>query len=683
LVFMQYRETSEGRKPMNMKVVDTGYGLERFTWVSQGTPSAYEAVFGPVVKELKSITGAISDSTILKEYAKVAGMTNAKTANDVRMIREKTADRIGISYDRLMEVIGPLEEIYVVCDHTRALAFMLNDGVVPSNVREGYFARLLVRRGLRSIRSLGLDLSLAEIVGKQIDYFSPSFPELAENREDIMKLVGVEEGRYYETLERGRALVQRLTRDLQPGEKFSTDKLIELYDSHGLNPEIVKEFTTAPVDIPDNFYMQVAKRHEQVEKEELAQDNLPVDLPETRMLYYDDPEMMEFAATVVGHVDGGIILDQTAFYPEGGGQESDTGNIDTYEVMKAVKIRNTIVHYLEGGAQPQVGKRVAGKVDKERRLALTRHHTAAHIINGVARKMLGGHVWQAGAHKSEEEGRLDITHYENLSPQEKEDLEVGANKVVLDDLKVNIQFMPRDEAERQFGFRLYQGGAVPGKIIRVVDTKGLDTEACGGLHCSRTSKVGPIRILRTKRIQDGVVRIEYAAGMAAVKGMQQDKATVDQLSERLNVPREQLLPTAEKSLDDLREQRKKIDSLTSQYNEIIADSLLSKACQVNDVRVVIHLIGENEDPTAISLALTSKPKVLAVVGWVDGTPKMFVSRSSDLDIDCRPILKEIMKQVGGGGGGKKDFAQGGGGSAPKLQEAMEKAPEIIQKMLSK
>ncbi len=239
---MQYRDS--GRKPEHSK---GGYdnGLEEIYWVRR---AASAMTRGSVhVKELKSITGAISDSTILKEYAKVAGMTNAKTANDVRMIREKTADRIGISYDRLMEVIGPLEEIYVVCDHTRALAFMLNDGVVPSNVREGYFARLLVRRGLRSIRSLGLDLSLAEIVGKQIDYFSPSFPELAENREDIMKLVGVEEGRYYETLERGRALVQRLTRDLQPGEKFSTDKLIELYDSHGLNPEIVKEFTTAPV----------------------------------------------------------------------------------------------------------------------------------------------------------------------------------------------------------------------------------------------------------------------------------------------------------------------------------------------------------------------------------------------------------------------------------------------------
>ena len=138
--------------------------------------------------------------------------------------------------------------------------------------------------------------------------------------------------------------------------------------------------------------------------------------------------------------------------------------------------------------------------------------------------MLGNHVWQSGAHKGVDEARLDITHFENLTDEQRAQLERRCNEVVLEDHPVEIKFMPRDEAEEKFGFRLYQGGVVPGKIIRVVNTTGVDVEACGGLHCDRTSRVGPIRILRTRRIQDGVVRIEYSAGVAAVNGMQADKA---------------------------------------------------------------------------------------------------------------------------------------------------------------
>ena len=186
------------------------------------------------------------------------------------------------------------------------------------------------------------------------------------------------------------------------------------------------------------------------------------------------------------------------------------------------------------GPTPKVGDTVRGHIDIERRLQLMRHHTAAHLINGCARNLFGNHVWQAGAHKAVEEARLDITHFENLSVQQRDQLERDVNKVVLEDLKINIGFMQRDVAERLYGYRLYQGGAVPGKIIRVVEVVGLDAEACGGLHCSHTGMVGPVRIRRTHRIQDGIVRIEYTAGMAAVREMQKDKDIVENLVERLN-----------------------------------------------------------------------------------------------------------------------------------------------------
>jgi alanyl-tRNA synthetase len=681
LVFMMYRDTPDGRKPMDMTVVDTGYGLERMTWVSQGVSSAYEAVFGPVVTWLKDLAKVSPDERVLTEYSKVAGSTNMRTAADVRRIRETTAERMGISYDELMGTIAPLEDIYVICDHSRALMLMLNDGVVPSNVRDGYFARMLVRRALRSIRSLDLDLRLAEVVGRQIDYFQDIFPELVENREDILKLVQVEEDRYFETLGRGRQLVGRLVNGLGKGEKLPLEKLVELYDSHGLNPEIAKEFAPERIDVPDNFYMQVAARHERPEEEVSEVKERPESMPETRLLYYEDPELTEFEATVLEEIDGGVVLDQTAFYPEGGGQEWDLGILDGKRVCRVIKIKTTVVHFLEGG-NPPIGSKVRGSIDLERRQQLMRHHTAAHLINGVARGLFGNHIWQAGAHKAVDQARLDVTHFENLSTEQRDRLEREVNGVVLKDLPISIQFMPRDEAEAKHGYRLYQGGAVPGKIIRVVDVKGLDAEACGGLHCSHTGMVGTVRIARTKRIQDGVVRIEYAAGMAAVAGMQSDKRLVEGLGDELNVPAEKLPEMVTKLGQELREQRKRLEQLSAVINEMRVRELLEAADQVGEVRVVVHEALPGEDPEDMSKQLSSQPRTVAVIGVRGEKAKLLVARSADLRMDCRKVLKAIMALMGGGGGGKPDHAQGGGGDPQLLEAALKRSLEIVSRELS-
>ncbi len=682
LVFMQYRESAGGRVPMDMTVVDTGYGLERYTWLSQATTSAYDAVFGPVVRDLKAKLGIVTDDRIMEQYSRIAGSMNMKTAADARLLRERTAERIGITYDELMKNVAPLENIYVVCDHSRALAFMLNDGVVPSNVREGYFARMLVRRALRAMHNLDMKSSLADIVGQQIDYFSPHFPELIENREDIMDLVNVEEKRYYETLDRGRSIVQRMSKSLK-GRPIATEQLIELYDSHGLNPEIVQEFSDVPVEIPDAFYQMVARKHEEEASAQTEEDcpkceEYPDDMPETVLGYYEDPEVMSFKAKVVAIINGGIVLDRTYFYPEGGGQEADYGTMEGREVTDVQKVRNTVLHSLDDIDGIEVGQTVTCAINEARRRQLMRHHTAAHIINGTARRMLGNHVWQSGAHKSVDEARLDITHYENLSEQQREELERRCNELVLEDHPVEIEFMPRDEAEAKFGFRLYQGGVVPGKIIRVVNTVGVDVEACGGLHCDRTSRVGPIRILRTKRIQDGVVRIEYSAGLAAVAGMQSDRACIDQLAECMMVPRESVVPAAVKMVAELKEERKKLEAMVARLNESTTDMLLATAEEVGGAKLVVHHAREGEDAMSLAITLMSRPGVIAVVASSVPGVKLIVGRSQDVDMDARPVLKEIMKLIGGGGGGKPDLAQGGGGDPSKVSQALAEAPGIVR-----
>ena len=677
LVFMMFKETSQGRIPLDMRVVDTGYGLERICWVSQGTSSAYEAVFGPVVEDLKDKVGVSSNNDIMKEYAKIAGMTNARTSSEIMAIREKTAARMGISYQELMRTVGPLEDIYVICDHSRALAIMLNDAVVPSNAREGYFARLLIRRALRSIRNLKLDLHLDEIVAKQIDFFRDTFPELSSNREDILNIVRVEEARYHDTLERGRQLVAKMEKGMKPGQTIGKEMLIELYDSHGLNPEIVAEFSQIPVEIPDDFYLQVAKRHETPDEEEESSIEESEDMTETLPLYYDDVHMDEFEAMVTAVRDDGVVLDRTAFYPEGGGQEWDLGSINGLPVSGVVKTRKAIWHQVPG-LKASVGDKVRGKVDMDRRRQLMSHHTAAHIINGVCRRMFGNHIWQAGANKSLHEARLDITHYENFSPEQIKLIERESNRLVMQDIATEISFQERDEAEACHGFRLYQGGVVPGKTIRVVNVPGVDAEACGGLHVRRTGEIGPIRINRSKRIQDGVVRIEYQSGMAAVESMIQDKATVSHVAEELNIPRDQASTAVARLRSEHREALKNLESLSREMAQSAGADLMQRAPVVDGVRVICYMANEGEDATELSKAFSANDMTVSVVSAHGPKPRILVARSPDVDLDCRELLKDVMSIVGGGGGGKPDFAQGGGGEASKVAEALEKVPEMVR-----
>src|SRR3990170_4921625 len=345
LVFMQNREVNGHRVPMDTQVVDTGYGLERLTWLSQGTTSAYEAVFGDALAYLKRATGAKSvDERILREYSKVAGMLKVESLADVREIRQTTADRLGISVEELIAEVSPLEALYTVCDHARALMFLLGDGVVPSNSREGYFARLLVRRGLRALKNLNIAYTLTDTVSFLCDQVREDYPEFFLNKGDILKLLKVEEERYRETLEKGRATVGRLEQDLRAANRtFDLEALLELYDSHGLNPDVVREFTTLPVEVPDDFYAKVAARHERPVADRGRPQDVPQDLPPTRLRVYEDRRKRTFRAKVLAVHGAIVVLDQTFFYPEGGGQEADHGTIGGLEVLDVQKANGSVL----------------------------------------------------------------------------------------------------------------------------------------------------------------------------------------------------------------------------------------------------------------------------------------------------------------------------------------------------
>jgi len=684
LVFMMNRDVNGHRVPMDTTVVDTGYGLERLTWLSQGTTSAYEAVFGDSLAYLKRATGAKRvDDRVLREYSKVAGMLKIESLADIREIRRQTAERVGISVDELVAQVSPLESLYIVCDHSRALIFLLGDGVVPSNSREGYFARLLVRRGLRALKDLNITYSLADTVSFMIDQMREDYPEFFFNKGDILKLLKVEETRYKETLEKGRATVGRIADELKAaGRGFDVDTLIQLYDSHGLNPDVVREFTDMPVDIPDDFYARVAARHERPTAAEPAKKfAISKTLPPTKVRVYEDKRKRVFRAKVLAVEGEAVVLDQTYFYPEGGGQEADHGTIADREVYDVQKVGPTVLHFVRGDASALVGTRVACAIDGERREALMRNHTATHIVLGAARKALGNHVWQAGAHKGADMARLDITHFDALSDAEVAKIEALANEEVLARRQVRAKFMARDVAERKFGFRLYQGGSVPGGELRVVEIPKWDVEACGGTHVSRTSDVSLIKILRSTRIQDGVVRLEYAAGKGALDAVRKQVDELARVAEILEVPVDHVVPAAERMVAEWKEYRKLSQRATD-------EQAAAKTRREIETAKGPWPILRSEVPQGVgfmlsmSKATASESRAVGIY-WAPSPSdvKLVFTRGAQVPVDAAELVRTVAPEFHGKGGGKPDFAQASFPNADQARAAAARLEELVRKQL--
>jgi alanyl-tRNA synthetase len=334
--------------------------------------------------------------------------------------------------------------------------------------------------------------------------------------------------------------------------------------------------------------------------------------------------------------------------------------------------------------QAVVGKQITSVINERRRRRLQRHHTATHVINGAARKILGNHIWQTGAHKGENLARLDITHYADLTPDELDKIEILANETVLSATKVQSSFMERNVAEKRYGFRLYQGGAVPGKEIRVVRIGDFDVEACGGIHCKNTLEVGAIKILRTKRIQDGVVRLEFVSGMPAVENMMSMWKAVSGASVKLNTSPENISEAVDKLMADRKDLAKQLGAMKKGVVGETVDELLQKAIHIRGVRVIRHV--ESEDMKhLVNMAkeLIAQEKVVALLGSDEQGAKIVVARSPDVDIDCRPLIKDAMKVVSGSGGGKPDFAQGGGQDSSKLEQALDELVSSVRAALEK
>ncbi|MBR9689918.1 MAG: alanine--tRNA ligase [Candidatus Altiarchaeota archaeon] len=635
-VFMQFENIDGGHREMDRRVVDTGWGLERIAWYASGKANTYEAIFPSSAKLRQDLKIDVDFSDPLWSKIGLYDVSDGKKLPaDIRV--------------KLKE-LKPLHDLYKVLDHTRALAFALADGAIPSNIGGGYNLRTLLRRVFSIIENNKFDLSPEELIKSHGKYFAKRFKNMKE-LPDVDDIVGIERNRYYDTKKKGSELIIKY---LNRG--VLQKKLVELYESHGVPPETAKAIAKEKgkdIHIPENFYLKIDKGDPK--RKDVSKGR---NLPKTQELYYERPPEESFDAVVLWSSGKECVLDKTQFYPTGGGQIHDTGILyvkkEEFKVVDVYREGTAVIHVLNKDA-PHSGAKVLGKINVTRRKDIMRHHTAVHIVNGSALKVLGKHIWQAGSNKTDQKARLDITHYKAIDKKELRQIEKISNEIVLKNMKVRKRELSRAEAEQKFGFRLYQGGVVPGAKLRTINLPGHDAEACGGTHCDYTGEVGTIRLLSTARIQDGVVRIELIAGMRSLERIWEREDLLERAADAAGSKPEDL----EKSIEKL---KKRIKALKKVTTDIKLEGTRIKWAIVDMPFRQMEELGKR--------GLRDGVEAVVIISKEGG-----VSVVSKGKISAVKLAKEISKELGADAGGTDKVARGGAKDVSKAKAVLKKISE--------
>lgn len=598
LVFMDLKEDSEGDveiegtrySKMDLSVVDTGYGLERLTWLSQGTSTVYDSTFRNVIDYIiqHSNKGVLDEKVQGKMSSIAAKIDPFNKAMVLKQFFRNEGIESKVKQTETAILFENSRSVFALADHTKTLLLLFSDYVIPSNVKVGYLARTLLRRSFRYIDDLKFTGSIQTLIRMHYEFMGEVVREYPEKF--INEMISSEYEKYREMTEKGKNLILR-TFD----RKQSVDKedLVTLYDSNGLVPSFVAEVLLKErnfaLEIPEDFQSQVILKHEKLEKARVKKSKIE-EFPqiETRPLYYDDANIGEFNALVMFSGDKTIITNQTAFYPEGGGQPYDLGYF-TYgnkkiAVIKVHRVGKSIVHYLSDNIP--VKAKITGHVDMKRRKQLMIHHSATHLLLGVARQKLGDHVWQSGVQKEVERSRIDITHYRKISENEIREIEEGCLQAIIQNRRIKAAFLDWNSALEKYGFRLFEGGIPESSKLRVVEIEGIDAEGCGGTHLDYTGQIGFIKIISAEPLQEGIQRIIFAAGYSALTYVQDMQSRMEIVRGELNVDLDHLESKFRTSWDDYISLRKKWDKALKES----VQSMMDTSARFNAAGIAVHVI---------------------------------------------------------------------------------------------
>ncbi len=722
-VYTMFEQTLNGPRELSLKVLDMGLGQERVAWFSQGTPNMYEAIFPQVLLKLRELTEINLDFDLYDKFSKYSAYLNIDEVDDMDAAWERVAKDLKTSVKELREKIMPMTAIYSIADHARSLLFAINDGKLPSNVGGGYNLRVIFRRAIGFIDKFNWDINIADVCKWHAEELKELFPEVSEHLDEIREILNVEKDKYYKTKRKASKILEKL---LSKGD-ISTATLIEIYDSRGINPEMVKETAKKfgrTIKIPDNFYSLVVERHEKVEQIHATEKEIELDLngvPETESLYYYDYTNTSNNAKVLKIIDNMVILDRSVAYPTSGGQLHDVGTINGQKFDNVFKQNSYIVHVLSEKPSFKEGDTVKIEVDKEWRTQLSQHHTATHIVNAAARHILGEHINQAGAKKTLKRSHLDITHFAKVPYDKLKEIEKEANEIVNRAIALKLSFIPRSDAEKKYGMTIYQGGAVPGKNIRLVEVPGVDVEACGGTHLNNTSETGRIKITKSQKIQDGVVRLTFTAGNATKELEQEETLILNQLeslfkisrakivgrvaellnkwkninkalqtgkvnkidmsldsnntfegdiltelAQILNTKKEDIPLKVNKLFNEWKEAKTKLQDVENLLKESYVEELINSAFSFDNSKMILKSF-ENLSQTDLknlSVKILQKSEKLVTL-FINKTEKGITLMGmigknllEEIDFEMGKFVQEIVSNYGGKGGGKKDYGQG-------------------------
>lgn len=645
LVFMDKESDPNGEfeidgerySQMENSIIDTGYGLERLSWLTDGKHSIYESQFPEMVEFLSKRT----DSTGLgsKEIALLPLISSANPDMAESEIFSELSRRLGVSgTDKekdLRNRYSSYRNIAVVSDHTKTIMLLLNDKVVPSNVKVGYILRLLIRRTLRSLKSLGIEIPLFDLVEMQ----RSKFPELCRNYDtDFASLILSEETEKNEELVRtGSQLVSRL---IDKNKILGQGDLLKLYDSNGLDPdtvvEIYREKTGNMLEVPEDFHARVMELHTGIQKKEKKKLYPQFD---SRPLYYDDVSIKEFTGIVLYSHDGKVILNQTAFYPEGGGQPSDHGYLQRgskkYTVSFVEKSGKSIVHHVDGN--PTVKERLRGYIDYDRRWQLMIHHSATHLILAVTRQVLGSHVWQTGVQKGIDTSRIDVVHYSRITPEQVAEIERRCLELIEQDRKITVRNLDWNVALEKYGFTLFQGGVPLDSKIRVVEIDGVDVEGCGGTHLHSTGPIGMLKILGADSLQEGIQRITFVAGPALLRYTQKIHNTVSEVRNMFKTDVDGLLNSLNSVIEENRAMHREIEKEDKKRMQDIIDS----STVLNVDGISLRIVRHNLDGDAAKLMMKALNSIESDLTIVIDTAMKETSVISHGETDAAVFLEKL------------------------------------------
>jgi alanyl-tRNA synthetase len=659
LVFMQYNRSADGRmEPLARPCIDTGMGLERIAAVMQNVHSNYE------IDLFRNLLAAA---------AKVLGVSDT----DSKSLR-------------------------VIADHIRSCAFLIADGVLPANEGRGYVLRRIMRRAIRHGNKLGAKAPFFhQLVAPLVEEMGAAYPELAEQQGLVERVLLKEEQQFARTLEHGMQLLEQAIGELE-GEVIPGETVFRLYDTYGfpvdLTADVAREHGLG-VDM-EGFEREMDAQRERARaagqfavdyNEQLRLEGSTVfngydsleDRSEVVALLRDGEEVDQLSAGEAGVV----VLKNTSFYAESGGQVGDQGRLcwdrGLFQVSDCTKEGG---HHLHHGRVAEgvlkVGDRVVTEVDQARRQATALNHSATHLLHAALRRVLGEHVQQKGSLVDAERLRFDFAHFEALTPEQIEAVELLVNEQIRANTPVETELTSLEAARAKGAMALF--GEKYGAEVRVLTMgKGFSVELCGGTHARRTGDIGLLKIVAETGIASGVRRIEAVTGARALDWIRQQEQTLNEIAALLKGSRETVLEKVRGLNERVRQLEKEQERLSARLARAQSGELLDQVQEVKGVKVLAAKLDGIEPKALRDLLDQLKQKlgsgVVVLLTEQEGRVSLIAGVTKDLTarIKAGELVRELASRLGGKGGGRPDMAQGGGSDPSAVPAALVAVPELV------